>query len=69
MQYLNLILLQLNIVLASAGLSALLCYVLFGSSFLELIARLLKGRNDDDDDDSGDGGILQPALVPVRVHN
>ncbi len=72
MQYLNLILFQLNLVLASAGLSALLCYCLFGSAFFDFVARLLEGRNDDDDDDdddSGGGGILQPAMVPVLVQD
>lgn len=69
MQYINVFLLQLNLALVAGLLSALFCYVLYGSAFVKLVARLLNCRNDDDDDDSGGGGILQRVLVPVGIND
>ncbi|CAN5303501.1 hypothetical protein BH10CYA1_BH10CYA1_53490 [soil metagenome] len=54
----NLTYLILSIVLGCA-----LCAALDWKEF----RRIFCGK-DDDDDDSGGGGLMQPVLVPVRVH-
>lgn len=42
--------------------------LLLSAGFLVLLGVLL-WLGLDSDDDSGDGGLMEPALVPIRVRN
>ncbi len=64
MQFLNPVLVQLDIVLMALWCSSLFCYCCFGDEFCDAVIRFL--QKDDDDDDDSHGGKLQRVYIRLR---